>query len=96
MLTRPEKPDFFLRTPGLVSLPESSEYRLGPARGLSLGREPCDFSDIMLREGGSEDEKLVDCRRAGLACHGSAADEVCSKGGGAGRRIEGDDLEGGC
>ena len=61
VLMRPEKPDFFLKTPGLGSF-VSSEYLLGPVNWLSPTRGPCwAFSDNGMAMGDSR-EKLVEWR----------------------------------
>lgn len=80
VLMRPEKPDFFLKTPGPLRSLDSSEYRFGGTTGFSLTRAPWDFSDMLA----SKAEKLADCRKGGgLITRGSGVE--FDSGGGGGR-----------
>jgi hypothetical protein len=62
VLIRPEKPDFFLKTPGPLGSLDSSEYRFEVLIGASLMRVACDFSDMVALAA----EKLAEWRRVGL------------------------------
>src|SRR5690242_13782548 len=90
-LTKPEKPDFFLRTPGIFASLASSEYRFSAGGG-------CDVAGVMgcIFSWWSAAEKLADWRSGGGAIgrgSGPAREEAAAaEGGGAGRARGGGDL----
>lgn len=68
LVMKPVKPDFFLRTDGILGSFASSENLLGPFNWFSDTLAPCDFSAAMMSGAA---EKLADCSRVGPGTRGS-------------------------
>lgn len=76
LFMKPEKPDFFLKTLGILVSFVSSEYLFGPVE-LSVFDEPLAFS---FRDDASVAEKLADWRRGGGELPMTRASELaCDK-----------------